>query len=225
MRCTFSRIKAIAVLGTAGFTMSITNSLVQMFNNASLAAWGGDIYVAVITVINSIREVVQMPVAGISQSSQPIMSFNFGAGEYKRVKKTIQYMSVMLISYTLLAWAFITLFPAFCIRIFNQDPLLIEAGVPSLHLYFFGFFMMALQFSGQAVFQSLGYAKRAIFFSIFRKVVIVIPLILILPSVGGLGVKGVFLAEPISNFIGGAACFITMLLTVYRKMDESYFEE
>lgn len=225
MRCTFSRIKAIAVLGTAGFTMSITNSLVQMFNNASLAAWGGDIYVAVITVINSIREVVQMPVAGISQSSQPIMSFNFGAGEYKRVKKTIQYMSVMLISYTLLAWAFITLFPAFCIRIFNQDPLLIEAGVPSLHLYFFGFFMMALQFSGQAVFQSLGYAKRAIFFSIFRKVVIVIPLILILPGVGGLGVKGVFLAEPISNFIGGAACFITMLLTVYRKMDESYFEE
>lgn len=221
MKCSFSRIKSISALGTAGFTMSITNSLVQMVNNASLQTWGGDIYVGIITVINSVREVVQMPVSGISNSSQPIMSFNYGAGEYGRVKTTIKYMSAMLIIYTLAAWAFITAFPEFCIRIFNQDPELIKAGVPAMHIYFFGFFMMALQFAGQSVFQSLGYAKNAIFFSVFRKVIIVIPLILILPGIGGLGVHGVFLAEPISNFIGGAACFITMLLTVYRKMEPS----
>lgn len=161
-----------------------------------------------------------MPVTGISNSSQPVMSFNYGAKRYDRVRQAIRYMSFMLILYTLIAWAFVSFFPEFCIRIFNQDPELIKAGVPAMHIYFFGFFMMALQFSGQAVFQSLGYAKRAIFFSIFRKVVIVIPLILILPGIGGLGVHGVFLAEPISNFIGGAACFTTMMITVYRKMKE-----
>lgn len=220
MKCSGKRMKHIAALGMAGFTMSITNSLVQMVNNSALQTWGGDIYVGIITVINSLREVLQMPVTGISNSSQPVMSFNYGAKRYDRVRQAIRYMSFMLILYTLLAWAFVSFFPEFCIRIFNQDPELIKAGVPAMHIYFFGFFMMALQFSGQAVFQSLGYAKRAIFFSIFRKVVIVIPLILILPGIGGLGVHGVFLAEPISNFIGGAACFTTMMITVYRKMKE-----
>lgn len=220
MKCSGKRMKNIAALGMAGFTMSITNSLVQMVNNSALQTWGGDIYVGIITVINSLREVVQMPVTGISNSSQPVMSFNYGAKRYDRVRQAIRYMSFMLILYTLIAWAFVSLFPEFCIRIFNQDPELIRAGVPAMHIYFFGFFMMALQFAGQSVFQSLGYAKRAIFFSIFRKVVIVIPLILILPGIGGLGVHGVFLAEPISNFIGGAACFTTMMITVYRKMKE-----
>ena len=220
MKCSGKRMKNIAALGMAGFTMSITNSLVQMVNNSALQTWGGDIYVGIITVINSLREVVQMPVTGISNSSQPVMSFNYGAKRYDRVRQAIRYMSFMLILYTLIAWAFVSLFPEFCIRIFNQDSELIQAGVPAMHIYFFGFFMMALQFAGQSVFQSLGYAKRAIFFSIFRKVVIVIPLILILPGIGGLGVHGVFLAEPISNFIGGAACFTTMMITVYRKMKE-----
>lgn len=218
MKLRFSRVKQIVTLGMAGFTMSITNSLVQMVNNASLQTWGGDIYVAVITVINSVREVIQMPVNGFSNAAQPIMSFNYGAKEYKRVKETIKYNTTILLFYTLAAWGLVSAFPEFCISVFNKDAELLAVGVPSMHIYFFGFFMMAFQFAGQAVFQALGYAKYAIFFSIFRKVVIVIPLILILPGVGGLGVQGVFLAEPISNFIGGAACFTTMLLTVYKKL-------
>ena len=219
MRLRFSRVKQIVTLGMAGFTMSITNSLVQMVNNASLQTWGGDIYVAVITVINSVREVIQMPVNGFSNAAQPIMSFNYGAKEYKRVKETIKYNTMILLFYTLAAWGLVSAFPEFCISVFNKDAELLAVGVPSMHIYFFGFFMMAFQFAGQAVFQALGYAKYAIFFSIFRKVVIVIPLILILPGIGGLGVQGVFHAEPISNFIGGAACFITMLLTVYKKLN------
>lgn len=218
MRLSFSRVKQIVTLGMAGFTMSITNSLVQMVNNASLQIWGGDIYVAVITVINSIREVMQMPVSGFSHAAQPIMSFNYGAREHGRVKQTIQYNTILLLAYTTLAWGFVSIFPDFCIRVFNKDAELLAAGVPSMHIYFFGFFMMSFQFAGQAVFQALGYAKYAIFFSIFRKVVIVIPLILLLPGIGSLGVHGVFLAEPISNFIGGAACFTTMLLVVYKKL-------
>ncbi len=89
----------------------------------------------------------------------------------------------------------------------------------ALRIYFFGFFMMAFQFSGQSVFTGLGRAKNAVFFSIFRKVIIVVPLTILLPKVAGLGVLGVFLAEPISNAVGGLACFTTMYLTVYRKLE------
>lgn len=95
---------------------------------------------------------------------------------------------------------------------------MIEAGIPAMRVYFFGFFMMSLQFAGQAVFVGLGKAKRAVFFSIFRKIVIVTPLIIMLPVVFGLGTTGILMAEPISNFIGGAACFGTMLVTVWPEL-------
>ena len=109
-------------------------------------------------------------------------------------------------------------FPEFFIRIFNQDPELVAAGVPAMQIYYFGFFMMSLQFAGQAVFVALGKSKKAVFFSIFRKIIIVIPLILILPNLFGLGTDGVFMAEPVSNFLGGAASFGTMLLTVWPEL-------
>lgn len=88
-----------------------------------------------------------------------------------------------------------------------------------MHLYFFGIFMMALQFSGQSAFVALGKSKHAVFFSLLRKAIIVIPLTLFLPAVAGLGTAGVFLAEPISNFIGGTACFTTMVITVWRQLE------
>lgn len=93
-----------------------------------------------------------------------------------------------------------------------------EAAVPALHIYFFGFIFMTLQFSGQATFVALGKAKQATFFSIFRKIVIVVPLAVLLPYIKQLGVNGVFWSEPISNLIGGTACFMTMMLTVWRKL-------
>ena len=109
-------------------------------------------------------------------------------------------------------------FPTGFILLFNDSPSLMEAAKPALHLYFFGYFMMSLQFAGQSVFVALGRSKQAVFFSLLRKVVIVVPLTLILPHVAGLGVTGVFLAEPVSNFVGGLACFCTMYRTVYRRL-------
>ena len=107
--------------------------------------------------------------------------------------------------------------PKTLFQIFTSDYAIIEKGPEALGLYFFGFFFMSFQFAEQTVFQALGYAKRAVFFSLLRKVVIVVPLTLLLPMIG-FGVNGVFLAEPISNAIGGLACFITMWLTVYKKL-------
>lgn len=198
--------------------MSVTNSAVQMVCNTSLQTWGGDIYVAIMTVLNSVREIISMPVNGLSNGAQPVLGFNYGARKYGRVRDGIKFMSAVGIIYTLAAWGLVFALPEFFIRIFNNDPTLLTQGVPALRLYFFGFFMMALQFCGQSVFVALGRARHAVFFSLLRKAIIVIPLTLILPYVGGLGINGIFLAEPISNFIGGLACFGTMLVTVYRKL-------
>ena len=220
MRLDFSLIGEISGLGLSGFIMSVTNSAVQIVCNASLQFYGGDIYVGVMTVLNSIREVLTMPVQGITNGAQPVLGFNYGAGAYGRVRKGIQFTAIIGVAYTFIAWLILMLTPQAFIHIFNSEPELIRLGVPALYIYFFGFFMMALQFSGQTVFIALGKSKQAIFFSLLRKAIIVIPLALFLPTVFGLGVNGIFLAEPISNFIGGAACFITMMVTVWSKMKE-----
>ena len=211
------RVCKILALGLSGFTMSITNSAVQMAGNASLSIHGGDLYIAAMTVINSVREVIQMPVSGISNSAQPILSFNYGADKNSRVKQTIRYMSVALLIYTVAAWILTMIFARQFILLFDSTPELLSLGATCMHIYFFGFFMMSFQFAGQSVFTALGRSKNAIFFSLLRKVIIVIPLIYLLPLTP-LGVKGVFWAEPVSNFIGGAACFITMYFTVYKKL-------
>ena len=117
----------------------------------------------------------------------------------------------------LIAWIAVLLFPREILSIFTTDADMIDAGEHALKLYFFGFFFMAFQFTGQSTFAALGCAKRAVFFSIFRKVIIVLPLTIILP-LAGLGVNGVFIAEPVSNAIGGLASFTAMYFTLYKKL-------
>lgn len=210
-------IRSIAALGASGFVMQANNCLVQVACNATLQTWGGDLYVGVMTVLNSVREVLSLAITGIGNGTQPVLGYNYGAKRYDRVKEGIRFSSILGISYTALVWLLILAVPHLLFLIFTSDPATIEAGIPALKLYFFGYVFMAFQFGGQSVFQSLGYAKRAIFFSILRKTIIVIPLTLLLPHLG-FGINGVFMAEPISNAIGGLACFITMWLTVYRKL-------
>ena len=214
----FACIGRIVALGTSSFVMSFTDSLVQVACNSTLQTFGGDIYVSVMTVINSVRQIAQTPVMALTDGTSPVISYNYGARSIARVRQAIRFMTQLGFGYTLLIWGLISAFPTLFIRIFNQDPALLEAAVPSLHIYFFGFVMMAFQFTGQSVFKSLGKAKMAIFFSLLRKAIIVVPLTLILPHVAGLGVNGVFLAEPISNVIGGLACYITMRLTVMPEL-------
>lgn len=212
------RVKNIISLGMSGFIMSVTNGTVQIVCNATLQQYGGDLYVGIMTIINMIREVVSMPVSGLTNSAQPVMGYNYGAKAYDRVWKAIKFMSVSCIAYTVAVWGILFLFPEFFIRFFNRDTELIETAVVCIHTYFFGFFMMSLQFSGQSTFVALGKSKQAMFFSLFRKVVIVVPLTILLPRVAGLGTTGVFLAEPISNFVGGTACFVTMLRSVGKEV-------
>lgn len=213
-------IREILSLGVVGFIMKATNSLVQIACNATLQTWGGDLYVGIMTVINSVRDVLCLPVSGITSGAQPILGYNYGARKYERVRTGIRFMTVSAVGYTLVTWLLVLIFPRFFVSIFSSDPQMLLAGPDALKLYFFGFFFQAFQFSGQSVFQSLGDARHAVFFSLLRKAVIVTPLTLLLPRLG-LGVSGVFLAEPISNAVGGLACFLTMLFTVYRSLKTS----
>ncbi|MCD7770051.1 MAG: MATE family efflux transporter [Oscillospiraceae bacterium] len=205
-------------LGVSGFMQQATNCLVQIVCNVTLQSYGGDLYVGIMTIINSVREIATLPVTGISSGGQPVLGYNYGAKKPDRVKEGIRFMAVTGIVYTALMWLVIELFPAVFIRIFSNDAQTIELGARALRIYFMGFVFMSLQFMGQSTFVGLGKAKKAVFFSILRKVVIVVPLTIFLPTLMGLGTDGVFLAEPISNLVGGLACFVTMYITVYRRL-------
>lgn len=209
--------KEITTMGTAGFIMQFTSSLVQVVCNSTLQSYGGDLYVGIMTVLNSIREVLDLPARGISSGAQPVLGFNYGAKKYSRVRSAIRCTAYMGFGYLMAAWIFVLACPHMLISLFSNDAALLENGIKALHIYFFGFAFMGFQHSGQSTFQGLGMAKQAIFFSLFRKVIIVVPLTVLLPALG-FGVYGVFLAEPISNLIGGLASFTTMYLTVYRRI-------
>lgn len=209
-------VTKIFSLGTAGFMMAITNSIVTIVCNATLQTYGGDLYIAIMAIINSIREVASLPGQGMANACQPVLGYNYGAKEFDRVLQGIKFVTLSALSMMLVLWLAITIFPELFIKIFSHNQEIIKDGIKALRLYFFGFFMMAFQMVGQAVAVGLGKAKQAIFFSIFRKVIIVAPLTIILPVY--IGVDGVFIAEAISNFIGGGACYITMWLTIGRNL-------
>ena len=220
LRGRYLRLKArlagrILSLGVSGFIMSLTNSLVQIVCNKTLLVFGGDLYVSIMTVINAIREVAGLGMMGITMGAVPVLSYNYGAGKYERIRQGVRFSTVAGLAFSALPWAFIMLFPSLCIRIFNSDPALIKNGIPAFHIYFSTFVFMTFQMVGQTVSQALGRAKTAIFFSLLRKAFIVAPLTVILPRMWGLGTNGVFLAEPISNVIGGLACWIAMIFIVY----------
>lgn len=220
MRIDLNLVKEIAFLGTSGFMMSVTNSIVQVAANAMLARLGGSVFIGIMTVINSVREIITMPVSGFTSGAQPVISYNYGAKCYGRVRAAIRFMTVGCIAFSFVMWVIIFLEPRFFLHLFTQESGLIERGIPAMRIYFAGIFLMSLQFAGQSAFVALNCAKQAVFFSLFRKIIIVVPLTLILPLIGSLGVNGVFMAEPVSNLVGGAACFMTMIVTVWRPLRE-----
>ncbi len=220
LRLSARRTKRIVALGLSGFFMNMTNSLVQAVCNATLQRWGGamygDLYVGVMTIINSVREVFFMPVHGLTNGSQPVAGYNYGAGKYSRVRESIRFSCGLTVAYAGVFWAAAMLFPGLLIRIFNGEAEVVEAGVPAMRIYFALFVLMSLQAAGQGVFVGLGQSRKAVFFSLLRKAVINAPLTVILPC--WMGVTGVFVAEAVSQLVGGLACFFTMYFTVYRPL-------
>ncbi|MBR2728240.1 MAG: MATE family efflux transporter [Solobacterium sp.] len=219
LRPSLPLLKEIVPLGTAGFVMQGTNTLVSILCNVTLRTYGGDLCVGIMTVINSVREIVSLPSMCITHGSQPVMSFNYGAQKYSRIKECIRFITVTGLIYAVAAWIVVLLIPHALMGIFTNDTTMISEGVHSLKLYFFAFAFMAFQMAGQSTFTALRCTKRAIFFSLFRKVLIVVPLTILLPRLG-FGADGVYMAEPVSNVVGGLACGLGMYLTLYRRLPE-----
>lgn len=210
--------KNITSLGTAGFIMQLTNSLVTICCNNVLSVTGGDIYISVMTIVSSVRQLVETPIYAINEGSSPILSYNYGARRPARVRKAGIVMGTIILCYTAVMWSIIILIPETLISVFSSDKALIADSVPALNQYFAAFIFMDLQYIGQTVFKSLNKKKQAIFFSLLRKVFIVVPLTYLMPYALNMGTDGVFLAEPVSNVIGGTICFITMLCTVLPEL-------
>ena len=210
----------IVKLGLTGFTFRITNSLTQAIVNIMLKAWGGPlstIYIGAISLINSIREIISLPNNGVVAGGQSVMSYNYGAMQYRRVSESIRFIFLCGLSINILMWALILLAPRPVIGIFTADEALISKTVECARIYFGAFPFMALQQTGQSTFVALNRPKHALVFSTLRKVVLVAPLTLLLPGLGA-GVKGVFWAELISQVTGASACFITMYVLIWKKM-------
>ena len=210
--------KNIISLGMAGFIMQMTNSLVTICCNNVLSVTGGDIYISVMTIVSSVRQLVETPIHAMSEGSSPILSYNYGARRPARVRKAGMVMGALILAYSAVIWSIIILEPRPLIRIFSSDAQLIKDAVPALNQYFAAFIFMDLQYMGQTVFKSLNKKKQAIFFSMLRKVFIVVPLTYLMPYALHMGTDGVFLAEPVSNVIGGTLCFATMLITVLPEL-------
>ncbi len=208
----------IISLGLAPFVMQFTNSLVQIVCNSMLMQYGGTMYVSIMTIISSVRSILEVPVMSIGEGASPVISYNYGAGKPKRVKRAMLVMLVTAMPYTVATWLFVTKAPGVFVRIFSEDETLLSEASRALQLYFYAFVFQSLQFSGQTVFKALNKKRRAIFFSLFRKVILVVPLTCFLPRLWNLGTDGVFMAEPVSNVVGGTACFVTMLLTILPEL-------
>lgn len=217
LRLNWKITSRIMSLGFSGFIMNITEAAISAVFNASLSRFGGDIYVTVMTVTTSVSQMIIMPMSGFSQGAQPVTGYNFGAGEYGRVKECFWFLVKFCVAYAMLAWLVLMLLPSQLIRIFNSDPDLLTTAIPMFRVFFCMNFIMCLQMSAQNTFVAMGEGKKATFFALFRKVILLIPLILILPRIG-FGITGVFAAEPVADTISAVTCFTTFMLTAYRKL-------
>lgn len=217
------QLPGILRLGLTGFTFKITNSITQAIVNIMLRSWGGalsTLYVGAMSLINSLREIMSLPNNGVTSGGQNVMSYNYGAKLYRRVSACIRFMFLGGLTINILMWALVMFVPEPLIRIFTNDADLIAVTVECARIYFGAFPFMTMQLAGQSTFVSLNRPGYALFFSLLRKAVLVTPLTLLLPPLG-LGVHGVFWAEFVSQVLGASACFVTMYLTIWRKMRKS----
>ena len=211
--------KNIVSLGTAGFVMQLTNSLVTICCNNVLAATGGDVYVSVMTIISSVRQMIETPIWSISEGSSPIISYNYGAGNKERVKATMKRMILVCLTGTLLLAGVAIFAPQIYTGLFTDNKELLELTCKVMPVYFLGISIFGIQCACQTSFISLGQAKVSLFIALLRKIILLIPLAVILPKF--MGVMGIYRAEPIADVISvltTSAVFIITVKKVLRNM-------
>lgn len=220
LRKTYLRLQAKVIvpcvtLGLAAFIMQASESIVSVCFNSSLLRYGGDIAVGAMTILTSVMQFAMLPLQGIAQGSQPVSSYNYGARNADRVKKTFRLLLITCLTYSVLLWAAVELIPGVFVSIFTSDAALLDFTAPMLRIYLGGLFLFGIQIACQMTFTSLGKAVNSIVVAVVRKFVLLIPLIYIMPHLISNPTVGVYMAEPIADII--AVTFTSILFAVQFK--------
>ncbi len=209
-------------LGTATFIMQSSESVISVCFNSSLLRYGGDIAVGAMTILTSVMQFAMLPLQGIAQGAQPILSFNYGAKNGARVKKTFKILLVSCLVYSVSLWLLIMLFPKVFAGVFTPDAELIDFTAPALRTYLGGVFLFGIQIACQMTFTSLGKAVNSIVVAVVRKFVLLLPLIYIIPLFVSNKTMGVYMAEPIADIV--AVTFTSVLFTFQFKKVMKFLE-
>ena len=207
-------------LGLSPFIMQSTESLIAVCFNSSLLKYGGDLAVGAMTVLTSVMQFAMMPLQGLSQGAQPIISYNFGARNAQRVREAFRCLLTACLVYSLAFWALVQLFPALFVHLFNSDAALVDYGAWALRIYMGATGIFGIQIACQQTFIALGNAKASLFLAVLRKIILLIPLIYILPNFFADKAFAVFLAEPIADFLAVMST-ATLFFFQFRKAMQS----
>ncbi|MBE5779017.1 MAG: MATE family efflux transporter [Clostridiales bacterium] len=202
-------------LGAAAFVMQASESVISVCFNSSLLRYGGDIAVGTMTILSSVMQFAMLPMQGVAQGAQPILSYNYGAKNEARVKKAFRLLLITCLTYSLLLWGVITLIPHVFVGIFTPDEELIRFASPMLRIYLGGIGIFGIQIACQMAFTSLGKAVNSIIVAVMRKFVLLIPLIYIMPHLVANPTTGVFMAEPVADIL--AVIFTAILFSFQFK--------
>ena len=194
-------IEPVLMLGLSPFVMQITESFIIIAFNSSLQKYGGDVAVGAMTILSAAMQFTFLPLSGLTQGAQPIMSYNYGARNKERMKETFKYLSISTVIYSTLFWLLFMIAPQLFSKLFTNDKAIIDMATQGLRIYMAGAFALGVQIACQQTFIALGNARVSLFLALLRKVFLLIPLVLILPKFLSNKVFAVFLAEPISDII------------------------
>jgi len=207
-------------LGVSSFVMVSTESILSISFTSSLARFGGDVAVGAMTVLTSINQLITMPLSGICQGGQPLISFNYGAKKLDRVKEAFFCQFGVCVAYTTGFWLLLMVMPKVFAGIFTNDAALVEYTAWALRIFLAGGFSVGFQISCQQAFMALGQAKISLFMACLRKLILLIPLIFILPLFFQNKAMAVFLAEPVSDIVAAAATTTAFFIFFNKLMKE-----
>lgn len=210
----------VLALGVSPFIMQSTESLLSVVLNTSLLKYGGDLAVGAYTVIGSVMQIVNLPMQGLFQGAQPITSYNYGAKNFRRVKKSVRLLTVCAAAYGTAFWLALMLMPQVFVGMFTSDGELTEITVWAMRIFLAGVFAFGFQGSFQNSFLALGQAKVSLMLALLRKIVLLIPLIFIMPMFFENRLFGVFVAEPIADITAAAVTTVSFLAWTRRNLDE-----
>ncbi len=219
MTILFSIMQMLFLPGASPFIMQATECLVQLTYNSGMQHYGNDYYVGAMTILFSIMQMLFLPLSGLTQGAQPIISYNFGAGNHERVKKAFKLLFAAGVGFSLVGTGAVLLFPQVFIRLFSDNAQVIEIGIYAARIYLFGFLIMGAQMACQQTFLALGQAKISVFLALLRKVILLIPLAILLPKLG-MGTDGLFYAEPIADLIA----IVTTVVLFARNFNKMLYQ-